>query len=397
MLGNEGAGVVEAVGPGVNDVSIGDRVVYADGPLGAYAAVRIYPADRLVRIPDGVSDAQPAASFLRGVTARMPLKEVMSLQRDDVVLFHAAAGGVGLIFSQWARSLGIRVIGAVSSEAEAAAARQAGCFDVIDYMKDDFVARVRDLTGGEDVATVFDSIGRDTFLKSLEVLRPRGVLVAFGQASGSPPPFDPFLLPPKALHVTWPGRHIYTASIRRADGSSKRAPPTCSTPSATAFWKSVRAALMHSTCRRIATSKAARSSEQRQSSHKVARHYRSSRSPPGVLNQGISPGFYRLQSGAHRPYELPPRVELAHSQIVYERPVFARSRQPESTFRVPSASRPRGYLSSWLVGCLGICGRTRITLRQADDAGGGVPRAANVLASIWAVSRRKANENQIGL
>jgi NADPH2:quinone reductase len=195
-------------------------VVYADGPLGAYATARIYPADRLVRIPDGVSDAQAAASFLRGVTARMPLKEVMSLQRDDVVLFHAAAGGVGLIFSQWARSLGIRVIGAVSSEAEAAAARQAGCFDVIDYMKDDFVARVRDLTGGEDVATVFDSIGRDTILKSLEVLRPRGVLVAFGQASGSPPPFDPFLLPPKALHVTWPGRHIYTASRRQLETSA---------------------------------------------------------------------------------------------------------------------------------------------------------------------------------
>src|ERR1700722_17152059 len=118
VLGNEGAGVVEAVGPGVSDVCIGDRVVYADGPLGAYATVRIYPADRLVRIPDGVSDAQAAASFLRGVTARMPLKEVVSLQRDDVVLFHAAVGGVGLIFSQWARSLGIRVIGAVSSEAK---------------------------------------------------------------------------------------------------------------------------------------------------------------------------------------------------------------------------------------------------------------------------------------
>jgi NADPH:quinone reductase len=180
VLGNEGAGVVEALGPGVNDVSIGDRVVYADGPLGAYATARIYPADRLVRIPDGVSDAQAAASFLRGVTARMLLKEVVPLRRDDMVLFHAAAGGVGLLFAQWARSLGVRVIGTVSSEAKAAAARQAGCFDVIDYMKDDFVARVRDLTGGEGVAAVFDSIGGDTFLKSLEVLRPRGALVAFG-------------------------------------------------------------------------------------------------------------------------------------------------------------------------------------------------------------------------
>ena len=212
VLGNEGAGVVEAVGPGADGVSIGDRVVYADGPLGSYATARVYPADRLVRIPDGVSDVQAAASFLRGVTARMLLKEVVSLRRDDSVLFHAAAGGVGLLFTQWARALGVRVIGTVSSEAKAAAARQAGCVEVIDYVNEDFVARVRELTGGEGVAAVFDSIGRDTFLKSLEALRPRGTLVAFGQASGSPPPFDPFLLAPKALHVTWPGRHIYTAS-----------------------------------------------------------------------------------------------------------------------------------------------------------------------------------------
>jgi NADPH2:quinone reductase len=212
VLGNEGAGVVEAVGPGVDDVSIGDRVVYADGPLGSYATVRVYPADRLVRIPEWVNDAQAAASFLRGVTARMLLKEVVSLRRGDTVLFHAAAGGVGLLFTQWARALGVRVIGTVSSEAKAAAARQAGCVEVIDYVNEDFVARVRELTSGEGVAAVFDSIGRDTFLKSLETLRPRGALVAFGQASGSPPSFDPFLLAPKALHVTWPGRHVYTAS-----------------------------------------------------------------------------------------------------------------------------------------------------------------------------------------
>ena len=220
VLGNEGAGVVEAVGPGVKDVSVGDRVVYADGPLGAYATARIYPADRLVRIPDGVSDIQAAASFLRGVTARMLLKEVVPLQSDDVVLFHAAAGGVGLLFAQWARALGVRVIGTVSNDAKAAAARQAGCIEVIDYAKEDFLARVRDLTGGEGVAAVFDPIGRDTFMKSLEVLRPRGVLVAFGQASGSPPAFDPFLLAPKALHVTWPGRHIYTASRQQLETSA---------------------------------------------------------------------------------------------------------------------------------------------------------------------------------
>jgi NADPH:quinone reductase len=217
VLGNEAAGVVEAVGPGVDDVSVGDRVVYADGPLGAYATARIYPADRLVRLPDEISDAQAAASFLRGVTARMLLKEVVPLQRHDTVLFHAAAGGVGLLFTQWARALGIRVIGTVSSEAKAAAARWAGCVEVIDYMKEDFVTRVRDLTGGEGVAAVFDSIGRDTFLKSLEALRPRGVLAMFGQASGSPPAFDPFLLAPKALYVTWPNRNIYTASRRQLE------------------------------------------------------------------------------------------------------------------------------------------------------------------------------------
>jgi NADPH2:quinone reductase len=135
----------------------------------------------------------------------MLLKEVVSLRRDDSVLFHAAAGGVGLLFTQWARALG---------------ARQAGCVEVIDYVKEDFVARVRKLTGGEGVAAVFDSIGRDTFLKSLEVLRPRGALVAFGQASGSPPPLDPFLLAPKALHITWPGRHIYTASREQLETSA---------------------------------------------------------------------------------------------------------------------------------------------------------------------------------
>ena len=220
VLGNEGAGVVEAVGPGVTDVSIGDRVVYADGPLGAYATARVYPADRLVRIPDGVSDAQAAASFLRGVTARMLLKEVVPLRRDDTVLFHAAAGGVGLLFTQWARALGIRVIGTVSSGAKAVAARQAGCVEVIDYLKGDFLTCVQDLTRGEGVAAVFNSIGRDTFLKSLEVLRSRGTLAMFGQASGSPPTFDPFLLAPKALHITWPGRHIYTASREQLETSS---------------------------------------------------------------------------------------------------------------------------------------------------------------------------------
>lgn len=211
VLGNEGAGIVEAIGPGVEEVAVGDRVVYADSPLGAYATVRVYPADQLVRIPATVSDEQAAASFLRGVTARMLLKDVVALRPGDTVLYHGAAGGVGLLFAQWARALGIRVIGTVSNAEKAAAARAAGCIETIDYHAQDFVERVKAITGGEGVAAVFDSVGQDTFLKSLESLRPRGTLVAFGKASGNPPAIDPFLLAPKGLYVTWPIRPVYTA------------------------------------------------------------------------------------------------------------------------------------------------------------------------------------------
>jgi NADPH2:quinone reductase len=220
VLGNEGAGIVEAVGPGVTGINVGDRVVYADGPLGAYATVRLYPAGQLVRIPDAISDAQAAASFLRGVTARMLLKETVPLHPSDTVLFHAAAGGVGLLFAQWARALGIRVIGTVSDDAKVAVARHAGCVEVINYVRQDFVERVRAITNGEGVAAVFDAVGRDTFLKSLETLRPRGVLAAFGKASGDPPAFDPFLLAPKSLYVTWPIRPIYTASRQQLEASA---------------------------------------------------------------------------------------------------------------------------------------------------------------------------------
>ena len=220
VLGNEGAGIVEAVGPGVTGINIGDRVVYADGPLGAYATVRLYPADQLVHIPDAISDAQAAASFLRGVTARMLLKETVPLYPGDTVLFHAAAGGVGLLFAQWARALGIRVIGTVSDDAKGAVARHAGCVEVINYVRQDFVERVLAITNGEGVAAVFDAVGRDTFLKSLEALRPRGVLAAFGKASGDPPALDPFLLAPKSLYVTWPIRPVYTASRQQLEASA---------------------------------------------------------------------------------------------------------------------------------------------------------------------------------
>jgi NADPH2:quinone reductase len=220
VLGNEGAGIVEAVGPGVSDIGIGDRVVYADGPLGGYATVRLYPAAQLVRIPDAISDAQAAAAFLRGTTARMLLKEAVQLRSGDTVLFHAAAGGVGLLFTQWARTLGIRVIGTVSDEAKAAAARRAGCIEVINYVKQDFVEKVRAITNGEGVAAVFDAVGGDTFLKSLATLRTRGVLVAFGKASGEPPAFNPFLLAEKSLSVTWPIRPNYIATRRQLEASA---------------------------------------------------------------------------------------------------------------------------------------------------------------------------------
>ena len=167
ILGNEAAGVVEAVGRDVRGVAVGDRVAYADGPLGSYATARLYPADLVVRIPNAISDAQAAASFLRGVTARSLLKEVVTLQPGDTVLFHAAAGGVGLLFAQWARALGIRVIGTVSDESKAAVARAAGCFEVINYSKENFVERVHTITNGAGVAAVYDAVGRDTFLDSL--------------------------------------------------------------------------------------------------------------------------------------------------------------------------------------------------------------------------------------
>ena len=220
ILGNEGAGIVEAVGPGVTGITVGDRVVYADGPLGSYATARLYPADQLVAVPDAIGDEQAAASFLRGTTARMLLKQAVSLHAGDTVLFHAAAGGVGLLFAQWARALGMRVIGTVSDDAKAAAARDAGCVEVINYAKEDFVERVRALTNGNGVAAAFDSVGGDTLHKSLQTLKPRGVLVAFGKASGDPPALDPFLLAPRSLYVTWPIRPNYIANRQELETSA---------------------------------------------------------------------------------------------------------------------------------------------------------------------------------
>jgi NADPH2:quinone reductase len=210
-LGLEGAGVVEAVGPGVSEVGLGDRVAYAGGPLGAYAERRNVPAERLVRLPDSISDRQAAAMMLQGMTVEYLLRRTYPVQSGDTVLVHAAAGGVGLIACQWASHLGATVIGTVSSDHKAELARAHGCAHPIVYTREDFVGRVKEITDGTGVPVVYDSVGRDTFLGSLDCLRPRGLLVSFGQASGPVAPFDIGLLNRKgALYLTRPSLMWYT-------------------------------------------------------------------------------------------------------------------------------------------------------------------------------------------
>lgn len=204
ILGNEAAGVVEAVGPGVTSVKPGDRVVYGDDIHGSYTTARLYDAERLTVIPQGISDDQAAASFLKGLTARYLLKEVVPLKAGDTILVHAAAGGVGLILTQWASALGLHVIGTVSTGHKATLARAAGCEHVINYHTENFVERVIEITGGKGVRAVFDSVGKDTFLGSLKTLAIRGSLIVFGKASGDLPAIDPFELAPRALSLAWP-------------------------------------------------------------------------------------------------------------------------------------------------------------------------------------------------
>ena len=207
VLGGEAAGVVEAVGPGVVEVRPGDRVAYAAGgpkfAPGSYAEGRLFPADRLIPIPAEIDDVSAAALFTKGITAQYLLKGVYPVRAGETILVHAAAGGVGLFLVQWARHLGARVIGVVGSEEKAAAAREAGCHHVLLSGEPDIPARVRALTGGEGVPVVYDSVGKDTFETSLDCLRPRGLMVSFGTASGRVPPFDIFTLNGKgSLSVT---------------------------------------------------------------------------------------------------------------------------------------------------------------------------------------------------
>jgi NADPH2:quinone reductase len=211
--GLEGAGVVEAIGEGVTEVAVGDRVAYAAPPIGAYAEARLMQADRLVRLPDAIGDQQAAAMMLKGMTAHYLLRRTFPVKAGQTILFHAAAGGVGLIACQWARHLGARVIGTVGSEAKAELARAHGCDVPIRYDREDVVARVRELTEGKGVPVVYDSVGKDTFEQSLDCLAPRGMLVAFGQSSGNIPPLNLGILSQKgSLYVTRPTLRTYTAA-----------------------------------------------------------------------------------------------------------------------------------------------------------------------------------------
>ncbi|MGL4396775.1 MAG: quinone oxidoreductase family protein, partial [Hyphomicrobium sp.] len=210
VLGLEGAGVVTEVGEGVADLNVGDRVAYA-GLAGGYAEERLADAQRLVRIPDGVSDETAAAMMLQGMTVRYLLRETYKVTSDTVMLFHAAAGGVGLIASQWVRSIGATMIGTVSSQEKAALALSMGCTHVINYRTENFVERVRDLTGGKGCDVVYDSIGKDTFPASLDCLKPKGMWVSFGNASGPVPPFELTALK-GSLFATRPSLFAYTAT-----------------------------------------------------------------------------------------------------------------------------------------------------------------------------------------
>ena len=212
-LGQEGAGVFEAVGKDDRDFRPGDRVAYAGGPVGAYSQQRCLPAARLLKLPESIDFRTGAAMMLQGLTTAYLLRRTYAVQPGDAVLIHAAAGGVGLIACQWARALGATVIGTVSTEAKAELARQHGCEHVILYSHEDVAARVRDITGGEGVAVVYDGVGKDTFAASLDSLRMRGMMVSFGNASGAVPPFNPLLLTQKgSLFLTRPMLAHYTAN-----------------------------------------------------------------------------------------------------------------------------------------------------------------------------------------
>lgn len=211
-LGSEGAGVVEAVGPKVKELKVGDRVAYS-GPIGAYAEVLLRPADRLVKIPAGVDDKTAAAMMLKGLTAHYLIRRTYRVKKGDTVLMHAAAGGVGQILCQWAKHLGATVIGTVGSDDKVELAKKAGCKHVIVLGREKFPERVKEITKGKGVPVVYDGVGKDTFMDSLDCLQPMGLMASFGNASGAVPPFNAGILAQKgSLFLTRPTLVHYTAS-----------------------------------------------------------------------------------------------------------------------------------------------------------------------------------------
>lgn len=203
--GLEGVGTVSAVGAGVTSVKVGDRVAYGNGPVGGYAEERLIPADKVVKVPGQLKDEQVAGMMLRGLTVWYLVRTLHALKAGETVLFHAAAGGVGLIFCQWARAIGTTVIGTVGSEEKAKLAKAAGCTHTILYKSEDWVKKVRELTGGKGVSVVYDGVGKDTFMGSLDCLAPRGMMVTFGNSSGPSPAIEPALLAAKgSIFLTRP-------------------------------------------------------------------------------------------------------------------------------------------------------------------------------------------------
>jgi NADPH:quinone reductase len=214
IIGMEAVGIVEAIGEGVSGLKKGARVGYAAGPAGAYTSARVMKAQSLVELPRDIPDEIGASIMLQGMTARYLVRQTYRVKKGDFVLVHAAAGGMGLLLCQWCAFLGATVIGTTSTPEKAALAKANGCHYPILYTKTDFAAEVKTITGGKGVAVVYDGVGKDTFLKSLEALAPRGMMVLYGAASGAPDPIAPAILAPKCLFLTRPTLFVYTAQRR---------------------------------------------------------------------------------------------------------------------------------------------------------------------------------------
>jgi NADPH:quinone reductase len=211
-IGGEGAGIIEEVGSGVTDLKAGDRVAYGSGPVGAYAEMRLIPADRLIKLPDGIDDRHAAAMMLKGLTVQYLIRQTYKVKRGDTILCHAASGGVGLILCQWAKHLGATVIGTVGSDDKAKIAKAHGCDHPIVYTREDFSKRVLEITEGKKLPVVYDSVGKDTFMKSLDCLQPYGLMVLFGNSSGPVDALNTAVLGQKgSLYLTRPTLNTYGA------------------------------------------------------------------------------------------------------------------------------------------------------------------------------------------